>query len=191
MRETAVVRVPAFPGTRNRDQNKIFKITEWPAAHAERWALRMLLATNKGGGELPLDLAGMGMEGIAIIGINTFLRGNISDDAILPLIDELLECVEVIRDVKHPEVVTKLVDGDIEEPATRMWLRGEVLSLHLNFSVAAVLSALYARIMMPKPSPDLSPPRTSRRGSRRSSGAASQPSPSSNPSTPSETSTTS
>lgn len=191
MRESAVVRVPAFPGTRNRDLNKIFKITEWPAARAERWALRMLLATNKGGGELPLNLAGLGMEGIAIIGINTFLRGNISDDVLLPLIDELLECVEAIRDIKHPEIATKLTPDDIEEPATRMWLRGEVLSLHLNFSVAGVVSALYSKIMMPKPSPDLSPSRTSRRRSRSSSEANSQPSPSLNLSTPSETSTTS
>ena len=191
MRESTVVRVPAFPGTRNRDQNKIFKITEWPAARAERWAMRMLLATNRGGGELPLDLAGIGMEGIAIIGINTFLRGSISDEQILPLIDELLECVECVRDAKHPEVITKLTENDIEEIATRMWLRGEVLSLHLSFSVAAVLSALYARIMMPRPSPASSPRRTSRRGSRPSSEPSSQPSPSSTPSTASATSTTS
>jgi hypothetical protein len=161
-RETAVVRVPSFEGTRNRDKGKIFKITEWSADRAERWALRALLAANKGGGELPLDLSGIGMEGIAIIGINTFLRGNVESEILLPLLDELLECVAIIRDPKHPEVVTPIVAADdIEEIATRMWLRGEVLSLHLNFSVSGALSALYKKIMTQKPSPDSPPSPTS------------------------------
>lgn len=175
MRESVVVRVPDFPGTRNRDRGKIFRLTEWPAARAERWALRMVFAANKGGGELPLDLSGIGMEGIAIIGINTFLRGAIADDVMLPLLDEILECVEIVRDPAHPDVVTKVTpDLDIEEVATRMWLRGEVLSLHLGFSVGGALSALYRKIMVPKPSPEPQPPPTSRPESTPPSAAATQ-----------------
>jgi hypothetical protein len=150
-RATAIAVVPELPGTRNRDLGKIFKLTEWPAARAERWALSMILAANRGAGELPTSIAGIGMEGIAIIGINTFLRGNISKDELLPLLDELLECVTVVRDKKHPDVATPLMEDEIAEVATRMWLRGEVLSLHLSFSVGAALSALYSRIMTPVP----------------------------------------
>jgi hypothetical protein len=148
MRESAIVRIPDFPGTRNRDIGKIFKLTEWPAAKAENWAFRMMLSANKGAGELPLNLAGIGMEGIAILGINTFLRGNIDPGMLIPLLDELLECVQYARDKAKPEIIDKLQESDIEEVATRMWLRGEVLALHLNFSVSAALSALYKKIMM-------------------------------------------
>lgn len=155
MRESAVIRVPKFPGTRDRDFNKIFRITEWPAAKAEDWAVRVMFAANSGAGELPLNLAGIGMEGIAIIGINTFLRGNINPDTMIPLLNDLLECVRYVRDPSKPDIDSKILDNDIEEIATRMWLRGEVLTLHLNFSVSAALSALYTKIMA-KPSADLS-----------------------------------
>lgn len=152
MRQTTAVRVPDFPGTRNRDKGKIFKLTEWPAAKAENWALRMMLAANSGAGELPMNLAGVGMEGIAILGINTFLRGKLDAEKLIPLLDELLECVEYVRDPSHPGLASKIVSpDDVEEVATRMWLRGEVLTLHLNFSVSAALSALYKNIMTPPP----------------------------------------
>ena len=171
-RQTVDVRVPDFPGTRNRDRGKTFRITEWPAATAEKWGVRMMLAANSGAGELPLNLGGIGMEGIAIIGINTFLRGNILPDTLIPLLDELLGCVKIVRDHKQPQIASDLINGqdgmedDLQEVATRMWLRGEVLTLHLNFSVGAALSALYSKIMTkPSPSPDSSTASTSLPGS--------------------------
>ena len=162
-RQTIDVHVPEFPGTRNRDLGKIFRITEWPAAVAEKWGMRMMLAANGGAGELPLNLGGIGMEGIAIIGINTFLRGNILPGTLIPLLDELMDCVKIVRDRNQPQIASDLIsEDDIEEVATRMWLRGEVLTLHLNFSVGAALSALYTRIMTaPTPSTDSSTPSTS------------------------------
>lgn len=147
-RETVDVTPPEFVGTRNRDRGKLFRITEWPAARAEHWGMRMLLAANSGAGELPLNLSGVGMEGLAVIGLNVFLRGNVNADILVPLLDELLECVQIVRDRAKPQIATPIaVDEDIEEVATRMWLRGEVLSLHLGFSVGAALSALYKKIM--------------------------------------------
>lgn len=170
MRESRLVRVPEFPGTRNRDLNKIFRITEWPASKAENWGLRMMLAANRGAGELPLNIGGIGMEGIAIIGINAFLRGNVDPDTLLPLLDELIECVTIVRDENRKDVATQLMDGDIEEVATRMWLRGEVLTLHLNFSVSAALSALYKKIMTKPADQDSQSQQTSPQGSPPSSG---------------------
>jgi hypothetical protein len=169
MRESATIRVPQFPGTRDRDRDKLFVLTEWSAARAEDWGLRMMFALGTGGGQVPLSMAGIGMEGIAILGINTFLQSNAGaagetlPGRVIPLLNELLECVAIIRDHSKPDVVTPLLEDDIEEIATRMWLRGEVLSLHLGFSVSAVFVALYRKIMMsPTPAqPDSPIPQTS------------------------------
>jgi hypothetical protein len=151
-RQSQLVTVPSFPGTRNRDLGKLFLITEWPAALAEEWGLRMTLALNKSSGSLPMDLAGIGMEGIAILGINTFLRGSMEAAELIPLLNELLECVRIILDKKNMEVSQPITSpDDIEEVATRLWLRSEVIKLHTNFSPADALSALISSIMTKSP----------------------------------------
>jgi hypothetical protein len=150
-RKSKPVTVPKFSTGHNRDFGKTFVITEWPAARAEDWGMRMMFAFNRGGGQIPMGLDHVGMEGIAIIGINTFLRGNIEPDEMIPLLNELLDCVEIVRDPKHPEVTTKIVsEDDIAEISTRMWLRSEVVELHTGFSVAVALSKLATAIMAPK-----------------------------------------
>lgn len=147
MRKTEIAVVPKLPGP-NRDLGKRFVLTEWSAERAETWGIRMMLAFNRSAGEIPLELRGIGMEGVAILGINTFLRGNIQADEIVPLLNELLECVQIIRDPgKGPDYATQLVSpDDIEDVATRLWLRSEVLRLHTNFSPADALSALISAI---------------------------------------------
>jgi hypothetical protein len=151
-RQSQLITVPNFPGTRNRDFGKLFLLTEWPAARAEEWGIRMTLALNKSSGALPMDLVGIGMEGIAIIGINTFLRGSMDADHLIPLLNELLECVRIILDPKNMEVSQPITSpDDIEEVATRLWLRSEVLKLHTGFSPADVLSALISSIMTKSP----------------------------------------
>jgi hypothetical protein len=151
-RKTETVTVPRFEGTANRDLGKHFKITEWSAARAEKWGMKMTLAFNRSSGSIPMNLAGIGMEGIAILGINTFLRGTIQAEEIIPLLDELLDCVTMIRDPKFPDVVSPIVsEDDIEEVATRLWLRSEVLRIHVSFSPADLLSALFASIMTKAP----------------------------------------
>lgn len=148
MRKTKIVQVPKFGHGDNRDINKTFLITEWPAARADRWMQELMLAANKGAGEIPMDLRGVGWEGIAILGINTFLRGAGDGPRLIELGDQLFECVKVIRDPKHPDVLTEIVaDDDIEEIATRWWLRNEVVSVHVNFSPADALSSLISSIM--------------------------------------------
>lgn len=151
-RKTETVKVPDFPGTSNRDRGKLFRIVEWPAARADEWVTRIFFAFNRAGGELPMDAKHLGMAGLAVLGINTFLRGNISADDMIPLLNQLLECVKIVRDPRHPDVATELVsDDDIQEVATRYWLRSEVIRVHTNFSPAAALSALVDSIMTPAP----------------------------------------
>lgn len=147
MRKVEKVVVPAADGTANRDQGKMFLITEWDAATAEKWGIKMLLALNRSAGEIPMDLRGIGMEGVAVLGINTFLRGNISSEEIIPLLDQLLECVQMIRDKRHEDVATPISSpDDIEDVSTRLWLRSEVIRVHTGFSPAAALLALAAAI---------------------------------------------
>lgn len=152
-RKDKTVTVPRFDACDNRDLGKIYFIREWPAAKADTWAQRLLFAFNKGSGQLPDDLGGRGWQAIAVVGINTFLRGTGDSAEIMRLADELLECVQIIRDHKHPENPTPLVaDDDIEEVATRWWLRDQVVSVHTNFSPGAALFD-YLRSILTK-SPD-------------------------------------
>lgn len=152
-RKTRHVTIPRFEACDNRDLGKTFFIKEWPAARADKWAQRLTFAFNKGAGQIPLDLAGIGWEGIALVGINTFLRGTGDSEEIMRLADELLECVQIVRDPKFPDNPSPLVaDDDIEEVATRWWLRDQVVSVHTNFSVVAALSGLLITLL--KASPD-------------------------------------
>ena len=49
---------------------------------------------------------------------------------------EMFKCVRIYPDPRsHPGVLRELVEDDIEEIATRVKLRMEVLNLHLGFSI--------------------------------------------------------
>lgn len=154
--KTAQIVVPDDYG---RDAKKVFLLTEWPAARAEEWAIRALIAYNRGGGKIPSDVIGGGMEAIFWLGIETFLRGTMQSDEIIPIWNELLECVQIIRDpsAKQPDgqpVAHPLIaDSDIFEIKTRFWLRSEVLRLHTNFSMFDAVSSLISAIMTSKGSP--------------------------------------
>ena len=158
MRKTIEIVMPRLEVGDNRDQGKVFQITEWSAATAEEWGIRVLLAINRSTGEIPMDLRGIGMEGIAILGINTLLRGTVQSEELIPLLNQLLDCVRMIRDPRATDkvtggpVVTKIVSSDdIEEVATRLWLRSKVIELHTGFSPADALSSLISGIMTRAP----------------------------------------
>lgn len=154
MRKSEIVRVPDGFGRDSEPKRKVFLITEWAAERAEKWAIRMLLAYNRGGGQMQVtETLGTGMEGIFFIGVQTFLRGQIQAAEIIPILDELLDCVKIIRDESKPDVATgkpvahPLMPDDIEEVKTRLWLRSEVMRVHTNFSPAAAVSSLISAIM--------------------------------------------
>lgn len=147
-RKTMVVTIPdAMPGPSQRDRGKMYFLEEWPAARAERWGDQMALALIRSNVQLSMDMRGIGMEGIAILGINAMLAGGIDGGVALPLWDELLECVKIIRNPKRPDFAQPLIgDEDIEEVATRIFLRSEVLRLHTGFSLADELSKFWRMI---------------------------------------------
>jgi len=123
----------------NRDNGKVFLITEMPASKGESWAFRAILALIANGTELPEGFENSGMSGMAEIGIKALsgLKWEVAE----PLLNEMLECVQIIPDPTKPHVVRKLFDEDIEEIMTRVKLRMEVWALHTDFLKAAVRSA--------------------------------------------------
>lgn len=148
MRKKELVTVPQWSG--NRDAGKKFLITEMPAERAEKWGMRALLLIQNSGQQIPPNVQGLGMVGVAILGLNVFLQGTIKPDALEILMDEMMTCVQVVRDNSHPDIATPIVsDDDVEEVQTRMWLRSEVLRVHTNFSPAEALSRLISAIQTP------------------------------------------
>lgn len=158
MRKSEVVEVPSEWG--GRDAGKKFLITEWSADRAEHWAIRCLIAYNRGGGQVPMEAIGGGMEAIFLLGVNTFLRGQMQASEVIPILDELMECVKIIRDPKAraPDgsiIASDIIPGgeDIAEAKTRLWLRSEVIRLHTNFSPAEMLWSLISAVTNKAPIP--------------------------------------
>ena len=138
-RTNQVLIIPAEDDIGNRDAGKLFKITEMSAKDAEDWGGRALLALTNAGAEIPDGFETGGMSAIASLGVQA-LSGLKYDD-VKPLWDQMFSCVQIIPDPKNPQVVRDLVDDDIEEVATRLYLRKEIVGLHVNFSRLASLSA--------------------------------------------------
>jgi hypothetical protein len=135
--------VPAHGG---RDDGKTFRISEMDAARAEKWAWRLVIALKGTSAEIPPEVAQMGMVGIAIRGINAFLAADIRFADVEPLLDEMFDCIAIVRDARHPEVAPAIVPNDIQEVTTRAWLRSEVLRVHTGFSFADSLSTLMSQL---------------------------------------------
>jgi hypothetical protein len=149
VRKKEVVTVPAGFG-RDSSPPKHFLITEWPAFRAEKWAYRMGAVLKGSSAQIPLDIARLGMAGIAICGLNAILAADIDPDKLEPLLDQMMECVRIVRvitvpdpsDPQYPLSDALHGEDDIEEVKTVMWLRSEVWRIHCSFSVADALSAL-------------------------------------------------
>jgi hypothetical protein len=135
-RRTATVTIAA----EGRDQGKTFLITEMPSDKGEEWACRLLLALGKSGVQVDEHIFSMGMAGIAAMGVQAM--GHLPWEVAKPLMAEMFECIRIMPDSKHPNVVRPLIVDDIEEVATRLRLRDEVINLHIGFSVADFISNL-------------------------------------------------
>ena len=143
MRRTITVTISA----EGRDKGKSYLITEMDAERAEDWGFRALNAISKAVGGFPDALLDSGLSGIAAIGISAFVRSDWA--TIKPLIDEMFTCIKMIPVASRPDITRNLVGSDIEEVATRLKLREEVLGLHLDFFKPAVdwiLTAVRSRL---------------------------------------------
>lgn len=115
----------------NRDKGKVFRITELPVIKAEEWALKALLVLGRSGVDLTPEALAGGFLTIGAMGLRALYGMNFVDAK--PILDEMLDCIEILPDPNNRTVARKLVDGDIEEVATLFRLRREVLELHLGF----------------------------------------------------------
>ncbi|HET8700174.1 MAG TPA: hypothetical protein VFL97_00705 [Nitrococcus sp.] len=139
MRKTQTITIDA----EGRDKGKVFKLTEMPAAQAERWAMRAFFALMNTGVNIPDGLEEAGLAGLASIGLQAL--GRVPYAQAEPLLAEMLDCVQIIPDPAKPNVVRKLFDEDIEEVKTRLELRRAVWSLHTDFFSPAAPSNLTAK----------------------------------------------
>lgn len=114
-----------------RDHGKVFVITEMSPMRSEKWAFRALAALARSGVEVPDDVQKLGMAGIAALGFQALSGVSFADAE--PLLDEMLECLQVMPDPARPEVVRHVIEDDIEEIATLVKLRREVFELHTGF----------------------------------------------------------
>lgn len=144
-RKTKVVVIEA----EGRDQGKHYLLTELPASQAERWATRALMAMAKSGVEIPDGLERAGVAGIAVVGLRA-VAGMPFEEA-QPLLDEMMACVEFIPDPARPQVHRYLIEDDIEEVATRIMLRQEVIELHTGFSLAGAIQGSKATAVSTSP----------------------------------------
>jgi hypothetical protein len=145
----AVVVVPDSWG--GRDKGKAFEVTEMPAHRAEKWAWSMAMALKGTSAQIPEADYPLGAVGVMVRGVNAFLAADVKIEQVWPLLEELLGCVKIIRNpepdratgrpVAHP-----LLPNDIWEAKTLTWLRQEVLSLHVGFSILDALSVWISAI---------------------------------------------
>lgn len=130
-----------------RDQGKMFLLTEMPARKAEKWGLRALIVLENSGIQVPDHVKGTGMAGISAFAASQVIGSGLNFDAMEPLLDEMLGCVQIIRDKNHPTMAFPLMESEPEEVSTLLRLRAEVLLLHVGFFPAAVRSKLSSMLM--------------------------------------------
>lgn len=113
-----------------RDKGRVFLITEMSAAHADHWAMRALIALANGG----VDLGGLspqqGMMGMAGVALDAL--GRLKADDAIPLLNELLDCVQIIPEGGRPRPLN-MDFNDVEDFTTLWRLRKEVFALHTDF----------------------------------------------------------
>lgn len=113
-----------------RDKGRVFLITEMSAAHADNWAMRALIALANGGvdlGNLSPQQGMMGMAGVALDAL-----GRLKADDAIPLLNELLDCVQIIPEGGQPRPLN-MDFNDVEDFTTLWRLRKEVFALHTDF----------------------------------------------------------
>lgn len=111
-----------------RDAGKRFVITEMPAAKIDKWAMRVLLALA--GANIDVGAAQEGVIGMARVAFSAL--GNISEDKAIPLLDELLDCVEIIPEGGSARPLS-LELNDVEDFGNLFRFRKEAFQLHIDF----------------------------------------------------------
>lgn len=137
-----------------RDKGKSFLLREMSADAAEWWAVRALIVMGNAGVSMPAGVLESGLSGMAwlerskgtasaLFAIGLRMLPGVDMRALQPLMEEMMGCVQYQPPGNYP--AQALMSGEmsqIEEIATRLKLRAEVLELHLGFSLAGAISTL-------------------------------------------------
>jgi hypothetical protein len=121
----------------SRDKGKVFHIREMPASKGEKWRIRALMLAARSGIDVGQTM-GMGTQGIAMLGISALMSAQYEEAE--PLLEEMMQCVQIKPNPSDPSVMRPLIEDDIEEVETRLQLRSKWLELHLGFLIAGALS---------------------------------------------------
>ena len=113
-----------------RDKGRVFLITEMSAAHADNWAMRALIALANGGVDLGDLSPQQGMMGMVRVALDAL--GRLKADDAIPLLNELLDCVQIIPEGGRPRPLN-MDFNDVEDFTTLWRLRKEVFALHTDF----------------------------------------------------------
>jgi len=122
-----------------RDKGKTFILTEMAAEQAELWAARAFNGAARANVEIPESIKGAGIVGVFVIGLKMFLSCDFP--TVQELMKEMMDCVQYRPEPEKP-FTRPLASGDIDEVATRLFLREEVIRLHTGFTLAEVLLRL-------------------------------------------------
>ena len=111
----------------NRDEGKVYQIEEMAARPARYWAVKAFSALLNAGVKVPDEIAQAGMSGLSFVFKNPLLLfnsiSNLKPDDVNALLDELLTCVKIVRDKRHPDMAFDMVtDDDVEEVTTQFVL---------------------------------------------------------------------
>lgn len=136
-------RTKVWTANDGRDKGKQFLITEMCAFDGDRWARRAMSAIARSGEQVPAEIMEAGMDGLKYYTLRSFVAMEFDDSE--PLMAEMMQCVEIIPDDRHPNITRPVQSEDIEEVKTILELRSEVFELHTGFSVTAWLSTLIER----------------------------------------------
>jgi hypothetical protein len=121
-----------------RDKGKLFFIRELPARAAEKWASKVLFALMNAGVQVPDNIRSFGLA--ALVGIGISALGKIPFEAAEPLLEEMMGCVTYHPDPNNKDIsrpYERFVESDIEEVATIILLRKEIIKLHTDFFMNA------------------------------------------------------
>lgn len=134
-----------------RDHGKTYIIHELPVRQSEWWGLRFMTALCSSNVDMPPELIGAGLAGIAALGVR-FILGTVGRPEMKELHDEMFDsCLSFVPDPARPREPAfmrgkggkvPMIDDDIEEQQTLRKLREEILKMHLDFFPPAVRSIL-------------------------------------------------
>lgn len=113
-----------------RDENKVYRITEFSAFKAEKMAMKVLWAIASSGVEVSGDITNAPLAKLLEIGIQALAK--VPYPMIEPILIEMMEGVSFITPDNSNR---KLLPDDIEEFRTILKIRKEVVALHIDFFI--------------------------------------------------------